>query len=258
MTITATILPPAFTKGSGKKIAFALMHNGWDITVVTPLSIKATHAVMEDNGSFVPYYEMRGSTVVCYEMRVSVADNGAFVWADMLNSEVGNRYVSMDTVSDTLCGADAPKNFIMAAEAAAVRAADERRREAEKRARDERAALLQKEYADSLGGPTDLYKYGRRAMQRLADEVIDFTLDGRYSPTTVLSQAESIVTTMYVVNYAKRVLLLEGLYNPLTDRCFTFTEAVAKVLLDAALSSDSTGGSSSVHGRAMRAIGVYA
>lgn len=258
MNITATILPPAFTKGSGKKIAFYLMQNGWDITVVTPLSIKATHAVMEDNGSFVPYYEMRGSTVVCYEMRVSVADNGAFVWADMLNSEVGQRFVSLNTVSDAIVAADAPKNFIMEAAAAAVRAAEERRREAEKRARDERAALLQKEYADSLGGPTDLYEHGRRAMRRMANEVIDFTLDGRYSPSTVLSQAEGIVMSMYVVNYAKRVLLLEGLYNPLTDRCFTFTEAVSKVLLEAAVSYDSTSPCSSAHGRAMRTIGHYA
>ena len=172
-------------------------------------------------------------------LTATVGDNGAFYGAGLLDpTDRWTRTQSLESLTDTLNSCNAPKNEQACRDAAAVFAAA-------KQARDERAAAAEAAY-------TAADTYERRRCQRIAEQIVDMTMDDRYSLT---DQAEKIQQTMYEKRFCAQVLQIEGKYNDDTKRCYTFAEAAQRVLMNAVGSLDATRPATAVaHAKAVQTL----
>lgn len=223
------VTPKHFTKGSGKKIAAALTEHGWSFQYNVLYSggsaqVTATASLTD------------GST---YTLTATVGENGAFYGASL--TDCWSRRQSLATVTDTVFACVVPKQEQNRRDLAADK-------EARKRARDERAATCEAEYVV-------IDSNSRQRAVLIAEGVIDRTLDMRHGLSFVASQASRIMEAEYRKQYAQQILACEGKYDDENDRCFTFTEAVRKVLLSAINSMDATGRDTAhAHAEALKSI----
>lgn len=238
-TITATA-PAQFGKGSGKKIAAAFTDptKGW-----------TTHFIPSSWGGAKMEAFSAGPNGNQISVTVQVADNGAFLGASILDTEAGHKWShTLETVSDTVIAANLPIEYAEQARRAAEQAARQQ-------ARDERAAIVEAEFAAIKDTDLDNDKWERRALVRIAEQEVSLTIDTRYGISSQMNDAVTIIQKQYEVLLAKRILAVEGRYNELTDRCFTLTEAVTQIIMEAVTDSDATRCETAVpHAKAIQRI----
>lgn len=242
MNTNTTTIPAAFTKGSGKKIAAAYSENGWTLNFEeSPWGGAKMTATAEAT------IRTDGHTINLHVV-VQCADNGAFIDAMMTDETVDKWSNRLDTMSDTVAAAARPT--IYTANTAKAIAAEQA-----KQARDKRAAVVEAEFAAVKDTDADEQRWERRALVRIAEQEVSFTIDGRYSVTSQMGDAMTIIQKQYEITYAERILALEGRYNEATDRCFTLAEAVTQVIMRAVSDSDGTRYETAVpHAKAIQRI----
>lgn len=234
MEVTTTA-PAQFAKGSGKKIAAAFTDpaKGWTV-------------------HFIPA-SWGGCKMVAHapniNMEVTVSENGSFISASIVDLNAGNKWShTLDTATETVNAANLPTTYAEQARRAAEEAA-------RKQARDERAVIVQAEFAAIKDTDADEQRWERRALVRIAEQELSFSIDNRYSASSQMSEATTIIQKNYEVVFAKRILAMEGRYNELTDRAWTLAEAVTKIIMEAVSDSDATRYETAVpHAKAVQRI----
>lgn len=235
-----TVAPAPFTKGSGKKIAAAY---------TDPNGLWVTHFIESQWGGWNMVAYSTGPNGNSINVTVAVWENGSFKTASILDAEAGEKREHLfETVSDVIYAASRPAQY--RAEAARIAA-----EAARKQARDERAAVAEAEYAAMKDTDADEQRWERRSLVRIAEQEVSLTIDTRYSVSSQMSDAVTIIQKQYEVLLAKRILAVEGRYNELTDRAWTLTEAVTQVIMRAVTSSDACSYDTAVpHAKAVQRI----
>lgn len=219
-----TTIPTPFTKGSGKKIAAAY---------TDPANVWVTHFLPTSYGAKMESYAgcPDGKSI---SVTATVGNNGSFLCATILDTKAGREWNhTLETVSDTVYAANRPAEYFAQHARIAAEAA-------RKQARDERAAVVEAAYAAIKNTDADTDQYERRNLTNIAEQELSFTLDNRYSVVSQMGDAVLIIQKQYEVAFAKRILAVEGRYNEETDRAWTMTEAVTRIIMGAVADSDGT------------------